>query len=186
MIDFTPVSTGRLKLSELANDVNPADLRAATNAQIDTMLALIGDLNDAQVTFVAADAEAPEGIGWNVGHLLAHVTATSEESAAVSSVLARGIAYPLEPRLRAEVDWPTLTTTAACIGRLEESRRMRLGYLSAWPDAPRLDTYRTLPESFAAMVGPMNAVGSYLLGLLHEANQLPQLREIVAQARKAA
>ncbi len=74
---------------------------------------------------------AEGGVGWNVAHLVAHVTASSEEGAAVSSILARGIALEFEPRLRAEVDWTTLTTTAACIQRLEESRRIRQGYLSA-------------------------------------------------------
>jgi hypothetical protein len=117
-----------------------------------------------------------------VAHLIAHVTASSEEGAAVSSILARGIDYPFEPRLRAEADWTTLTTTAACVQRLEESRRIRQGYLSAWPDQPRLDTQRALPAGFAERVGPMNAIGSCLLGLVHEAGQFAQLREIIAQA----
>ena len=103
----------------------------------------------------------------------------------MSSILARGIDYPFEPRLRAEVDWTTLTSTAACIQRLEESRRIRQGYLSAWPDQPRLDTHRTLPTAFAERVGPINAHGSALLGLFHEASQFAQLREIIAQAQAA-
>jgi hypothetical protein len=117
--------------------------------------------------------------------LIAHVTASSEESAAISSILARGIDYPFEPRLRVEVDWTTLTTTAACLQRLEESRRFRQGYLSTWPDQPRLDTHRTLPAGFAERVGPMNAIGAYLLGLIHEAGQFAQLREIIRQAQAA-
>ena len=63
---------------------------------------------------------------------------------------------------------------------------MRHGYLSAWPDQPRLDTHRTLPAGFAERVGPMNAIGSYLLGLVHEAGQFAQLREIIRQARLGA
>ena len=67
---------------------------------IDEMLNLIRDLKDAQVVFVASDPQAEGGIGWNVAHLIVHVTASSEENAAVSSILARGIDYPFEPRLR--------------------------------------------------------------------------------------
>jgi hypothetical protein len=186
MLDFAPVTRGERRLADMAPTVTLLDLQAATNAQIDMMLTLIRDLSDAQTQAVAADPEAPDGIGWNVAHLLAHVTASSEENTAVSSILARGIAYPWEPRLRAEVEWTTLTTTAQCIQRVEESRRMRLGYLSAWPDEPRLDIYRTLPAEFVAYVGELNAVGSVLLGLLHEANQFAQLREIIAQARRAS
>ena len=183
MIDFTPISTGQRKIADLAVDINLDDLKAATNAQIDDMLTLIRDLSDAQVVFVATDPQAEGGIGWNVAHLIAHVTASSEENAAVSSILARGIDYPFEPRLRAEVDWNTLTTTAVCAQRLEESRRIRQGYLSAWPSQPRLDTHRSLPAGFAERVGPMNAIAACLLGLVHEAGQFAQLREIIAQAQ---
>jgi len=185
MIDFTTVNTGQQKVADLATDVSLANLKAATNVQIDAMLSLIRDLSDAQVVFVASDPQAEGGIGWNVAHLVAHVTATSEESVAVSSILARGLDYPFEPRLRVEVDWTTLTTAAACIQRLEESRRIRQGYLSAWPDQPRLDTYRELPEMLTARVGRLNANGSVLLGLMHEATQFAQLQEIIAQAQRA-
>ncbi|MBX3013122.1 MAG: DinB family protein [Caldilineaceae bacterium] len=186
MIDFTLVANGTKKLSELAETVGLEELQETTNAQIDEMVVLIRNLSDSEVCFVAADPEAEGGIGWNVGHLIAHVTASSEENAAVSSILARGIDYPFEPRLRSEVDWQTLTTTALCLQRLEESRRIRLAYLNAWPDQPRLDRYRALPDAFAAMVGPLNAVGSGLLGLVHEVGQFAQLRDIIAQARQAA
>ena len=186
MIDFSAVRSGQQKLADLVADVTLDDLKATTNAQIDAMLVLIRDLSDAQVVFVASDPQAEGGIGWNVAHLVAHVTASSEESAAVSSILARGLDYPLEPRLRVEVDWTTLTTTAACIQRLEESRRIRQSYLSAWPDKPRFDTYRAWPEVLTARFGRMNASGACLMGLLHEAGQFAQLQEIIAQAQAAA
>jgi hypothetical protein len=184
MIDFTTVFSGQQRVADLAAGVTRDELRAATDAQIDEMVGLIRDLSDAQAVFVASDPEAEGGIGWNAAHLIVHVTASSEESAAVSSILARGIDYPFEPRLRAEADWTTFTTTAACLQRLEESRRIRQGYLSAWPDQPRLDTYRALPAGFAERVGPMNAIGSSLLGLVHEAGQFAQLREIIRQAQR--
>jgi hypothetical protein len=186
MIDYSALASGQRKIADLAADITLNDLTTTTNEQIDTMVALIRDLTDAQAVFVAHDPEAEGGLGWTVGHLIAHVTASSEENTAFSSILARGIAMPFEPRLRAEADWTTLTTTAACIQRLEESRRMRLGYFSAWPDRPQLDTLRTLPGGFAEMVGPMNALASGLMGLVHEAGQFAQLREIIAQARAAS
>ena len=186
MIDYTPVTSGQRKIADLAADITLDDLKATTNEQIDTLVTLLRDLSDAQVVFVASDPAAEGGVGWNVAHLIAHVTASSEENAAVSSILARGIDLPFEPRLRAETEWTTLTTTAGCIQRLEESRRMRQGYLSAWPDQPVLDTHRTLPSGFAEMVGPMNALAAALLGLVHEAGQLTQLRQIIAQAQAAA
>lgn len=185
MIDFSTVSSGQRKISDLAGDVSLDDLKTATNEQIDEIVSQIHELSDAQVVFVASDPQAEGGVGWNVAHLVAHVTASSEENAAISSILARGIDYPFEPRLRVEADWTTLTTTAACLQRLEESRRIRQGYLSAWPDQPQLDTHRTLPAGFAERVGPMNAIGACLLGLIHEAGQFAQLREIIAQARAA-
>ena len=186
MINYTAVFSGQRKISDLASDVTLDDLRIATDTQIAEMASWVRDLSDAQVVFVAPDSKAEGGVGWNVAHLIAHVTASSEEGAAVSSILARGIDYPFEPRLRVEVDWTTLTTTAACLQRLEESRRIRQGYLSAWPDQPRLDTHRALPAGFAERVGPINAIGACLLGLFHEAGQFAQLREITAQAQGAA
>ena len=185
MIDFTAVFSGQRKVADLAADVTLDDLKAATDAQIDEMLGLIRDLSDAQAVALANDPEAEGGVGWNVGHVIAHATASSEENAAVSSILARGINYPFEPRLRAETEWTELTTTASCVQRLEESRRMRQAYLNAWPDQPTLDTYRELPSAFAERVGRLNAIGSYLLGLMHEAGHFAQLRDIVAQAKKA-
>lgn len=185
MIDFTSVFNGQRKIAEMATDVTLADLKAATDGQIDEMTAQIRDLSDAQILFVATDPQAEGGIGWNVGHLIAHVTASSEENAAISSILARGINYPFEPRLRYETEWTTLTTTAGCLQRLEESRRMRQSYLNAWPDQPHLDTHRTLPLAFAERVGQLNAIGACLLGLVHEAGQLAQLRDIIGQAKAA-
>jgi len=183
MIDFTPVSSGQRRIGDLAAEVTFDTLPAATNAQIDEMVALIHDLSDAQVRFVASDPQAEGGVGWSAAHLIAHVTATSEEAAVRSSILARGIDCPFEPRLRVEVEWTTLMTKAACLQRLAESRRIRQGYLSAWPDQPRLDTHLDLPAAFAERVGPMNAIGACLLGLAHEAGQFAQLREIIAQAK---
>ena len=187
VIDFSAVQRGELNVGELATRVTLPELIAATNEQIDAFVALVHDLSDREVTFIAKDSTAqdPTGAaaeGWNVAHVIAHFTATSEENAAISSILARGIPYPFEPRLRSEVEWTRLTTATGCLQRLEESRRIQLSYLNAWPDMPNVDTERTLPEAFAARVGKINAVGAVLLGLLHGDGHRAHIQEITAQA----
>ncbi len=184
MIDFSPVHAGSMKVSDLAaSGITLADMQATTEAQFDAILALITPLTDAQTVHIAHDPEAEGGVGWNVPHLLAHCLSSFEENASVSSILARGISYPFEPRLRFEVDWTTLTTTAACVARVQESRRMGLAYLQAWPDQPTLTTFRTMPERFTAHFGELNAIGTYLLGLSHNTLHMVQLQEIVRQAK---
>jgi hypothetical protein len=42
-----------------------------------------------------------------------------------------------------------------------------------------------LPAGFAKRVGPMNALAAALMGLVHEAGQFAQLRDIIAQAQAA-
>ena len=167
MINYTAVFNGQRRIGDLASDVTLDDLQIATNTQIAEMANWVRDSSDAQVVFVASDSTAEGGVGWNVAHLIAHVTASSEEGAAVSSILARGIDYPFEPRLRVEVDWTTLTTTAACLQRLEESRRIRQGYLervagSAAPRTPTVPCRQDLPER----VGPIDANRGVPLGIV--------------------
>jgi hypothetical protein len=87
MIDYTPVTSGQQKIADLAADISLDDLKTTTNEQIDTLVMLLRDLSDAQVVFVASDPEAEGGVGWNVAHLIAHVTASSEENATISSIL---------------------------------------------------------------------------------------------------
>src|SRR5437763_16348294 len=103
-IDFTPINNNQMKMLEFSKEFAVADLEATTNSNLDAMLALVKDLSDAQIMFIAKDVEADDNTGWNIAHLLVHTTATAEEAAAVSSVLARGILYPFEPRLRYETD----------------------------------------------------------------------------------
>ncbi len=181
MIEFSAVQRGERKLADLATGLQVQDLINATDQQIDFFVESIRDLSDAQIMFVATDPTDAESVGWNVAHVIAHLTASSEENVAISSILARGISYPYEPRLRSEVEWTSLTTTAGCLQRLEESRRIQLSYLNAWPDAPRLDTQRTLPEAFAAHIGVINAIGAVLLGLMHGDGHRAQVQEIIAQ-----
>lgn len=192
-IDFTPVTDGSMTILTFAKRFGVNELRAATNASIDAMLALIAPLSDADVVFEPHDPDAhdpfaaagEEHIGWNLAHLIAHVTASSEEWAAYSSILARGIAYPAEPRLRYETPWRSMLTKTQCIQRLEESRRIRLAYLDTWPDEPHLYVYRGLSDRFIERFGPINAPAAFLYGLWHEVGHHEQFREVARQAKAA-
>jgi hypothetical protein len=189
--DFTPVENHEMTMLQFAENFTVDDLRTATNESIDTLLKIVRALNDAQVAFLPFDPEADdphakpgeEKIGWSIAHLVVHVTASSEEWATYSSFLARGIPYPSEPRLRHETEWKTVTTTAQCVQRLEESRRIRLGYLNAWPDMPDLETKRDLSPRFIERNGQFNAPACFLYGLKHELGHYAQFREVARQAK---
>jgi hypothetical protein len=195
MIDLRPIRDGEKKLIELCRDENITidTLRDATNESIDFLLDLVSDLDDQDIVFDPHDPnaddpyalEGEEHIGWTIGHLIAHVTASSEEGAAFSSLLARGIS-DVEHRPRYETQWQEMSTKARVIQRLEESCRMRLAYLDTWPDKPHLDNYRAgLSERFVERLGNMNASAAFLLGLSHEYGHYEQIKEVKRQAREA-
>ncbi len=191
MIDFSPIDNDEMKLLAFAAQYTIDDLRRATNESIDYLLKLIEDLTDEDVVFEPIDpdandpyaAEGEQHIGWNIAHLIAHVTASSEEGAAFSSLLARGIAAQERPRY--ETPWRDITTKAQCVQRLEESRRIRLAYLDTWPDAPFLDVYRQVSERFIEKFGQMNAPAAFLFGLWHEVGHYDQIKEVIRQAKQA-
>ncbi len=193
MINFDALLNSEQTYAELAATVSQADLQPASDAQIDRMLALLDGLSDADVTFDPVDTDAndpyaaagEETIGWSLAHLIAHVTASSEEGAAFSSVLARGVALTERPRY--ETPWRDLDTHAKCIQRLEESRRIRNAYLMTWPDTPHLDVQREgMSDGFLKFLGgKLNAVGCFVLGLGHEAGHLAQMEAVRAQALAA-
>lgn len=193
-IDFAPVRKGDMQILEYARHFTLDDLRQATHTSIDFMLDLIEKSTDEMVAFIPHDPDANDPyaplelqhIGWSLGHLVAHVTASSEEWAAYSSILARGIVYPAEPRLRYETDWQIITTRKQTIQRLEESRRMRLAALDMWPDAPHLDVLRQLSPRYVEKFGEMNAPACFLFGLYHEVGHHAQFKEAYRQAREAA
>lgn len=187
MIDFTPMRTGAATIKDLTRDLTVADLRRLTNEMIDTELAIVARVTDADVVFVPQDPAAKDTFGtaeeadlaWTLGHVALHATASSEESAALASVLARGIVA--EGRSRFEPEWRSVTTIAQVRERLEESRRMRLAFLETWPSQPHLDVTYTPYAS----LGPINAVERFVLGLSHETSHLEQMREIARQAQAA-
>jgi DinB superfamily len=189
MIDFTPLRSKQRTMGDLVAGLGPDDLRRLTNEMVDTQLKLIAECIDADVTFEPSDpgahdpvaaTEAELNMPWTLGHLIVHVSASSEEAAAIAAELARGVPHR-GGRSRSEVHWTTITTLAQCRNRLEESRRMRLASLGMWPDSPNLDnTY--IPREGA---DPVNALIRFVNGLRHDDDHLAQIAEVVAQARAA-
>jgi hypothetical protein len=187
MLDFSAVARGEQSLADLGRDLTLNDLRILTDDMIDTLLEIVADATDADVTFqpddpAANDPGAPEderNMGWTLAHVLVHTTAGSEESAAVASTLARGVLF--EGRSRYETPWQEVRTLEQLHARLAESLRMRQSFLNTWPDEPNLELIVTPVPHF----GPLNATARYLLGLLHEYSHLDQLREIMRQAKAA-
>src|SRR5436305_6451747 len=187
LLDFTPVKNKTLTLSNIARDLTKPDLRKLTNEMIDTMLSIISDATDEDVVLVpqVPNADDPFGIPeeknlvWTLGHVAVHTTASSEESAALALTLARGL-IP-EGRSRYEVPWRSVHTIDQVRHRFEESRRMRLAMLDAWPDEPHLEVVYSVSPRF----GPFNATARFLMGLYHDDDHLGQLREIMRQVREA-
>ena len=187
MLDFTLVKNSTITFSDMARDLTATDFRNLTNEMIDTMLSIIADATDEDVVFVPQDpnAEDPFGIPeeknlvWTLGHVAVHTTASSEESAALALTLARGLTP--EGRSRYEVPWRSVQTIDQVRHRFEESRRMRLAMLDAWPDEPHLEVVYSVSPRF----GPFNATARFLMGLYHDDDHLGQLREIMRQVREA-
>ena len=190
MLDFTPVRSNEQKISQLVAQLTPSDLRRLTNEMIDTMLSLIAECEDADVTFVpddpgandpAAATAAEVNMPWTLGHLIVHTTASAEEAGAIAAELARGVPHR-GGRSRSEVHWQTVTTIVQCRQRLEESRRMRLASLDMWPRYPNLDNSYLPPREGAE---PVNAMIRFVNGLSHDDSHLAQIAEVVRQARAA-
>ena len=186
MLDFTPVKNRTKAFSDLAQGLTKADLRNLTNEMIDTMLSIVSDATDEDVVFVPQDPNADDPFGipeekdlvWTLGHVAVHTTASSEESAALALTLARGLVP--DGRSRYEVPWREVHTIAQVRHRFEESRRMRLAMLDAWPDEPHFEvTYMPSPR-----FGAYNAISRFIMGLYHDDDHLGQLREIMRQAHE--
>lgn len=186
MLDFSPFRNKQQSLIELTAGLSVDDLRDLTNAMIDRQLELIDGATDADVVFVPLDPEANDtyaesedvvDLAWTLGHVIVHVTASSEESAFIAAEMARGVLR--EGRSRYEVPWETVTTIDQVRERLEESRRMRLATLDVWPDAPHLDTI------VEGRWGVINPVVRFVFGLLHDDDHLGQIADIMQQATAA-
>ncbi len=187
MLDFSPIREQTQSFSEFAAGVSKDDLYTTTNAIADQIVALLEGVEDSDVVFVPNDpgandpgaSEEEREMAWTFGHIVVHTTAGVEEGAMLALSLARGV-EPKE-RSRYETHWTTITTVEQIRQRLQESRRMALSMLDAWPDAPHYDVTQTPIPRF----GPMNAIARYLLGLMHANGHLGQLAEAISQAKAA-
>ncbi len=189
MFDFDPIRRHEISLPDhvAGAGLQREDLVRFTNEMIDTQLRLIDAIADADVTFVPSDPDAEDpfaanaeeaSIAWTLGHVIVHVTASSEECCAQASLLARGVT--VSGRCRYEVPWTDMQTGADLRHRLEESRRIRLAYLAAWPDTPHHDL------TYTPYKAPHNCITRVMAGLYHDDEHLQQIAEIVRQARLAA
>ena len=186
-LDFGRVRAREAKLADLVADLSLDDLAAATDSSIAQIEEILAEATDAHVVFVPEDPAADDpaaadpadrDLAWNLGHLVVHVTASAEESAALAQELARGV--PFHGRSRWEVPWKTVTTIDQCRRRLADSRRMRLASLQMWPASPPSDvdpdpatpTWQQAKERFAR-------------GLSHEDAHVDQIRNVVKQAGAA-
>ena len=188
MLDFESLRTKHTTLNALVEGLTLDDLRRLTNEMIDRELGLVADCTDADVTFEPVDPAANDrfaaraedvNLAWTLGHVIVHITASSEEAAFLAAELARGV--PLHGRSCSEIPWQQATTIAMCRAHLEESRRMRLASLEMWPDHPHLE----LTTELWAGMDPTDAVGRFVLGLMHDDSHLGQISEIVRQANIA-
>jgi DinB superfamily len=189
MLDFSRVRKKEQTIAELAAGLTVSDLHRLTDEMVDRMLSLIADAQDKDVTFLPQDPAANDtftanpdeaNIAWTIGHVIVHATASSEEAAALSTELARGV--EIKGRSRAETPWQTVHTVAELRARLEESRRMRHSFLGAWPDQPNLTLTYTASYPGAT---PVNAIGRFINGLGHDDSHLGQITEIMRQAHVA-
>ena len=188
MIEFSAVRRKERPLQDLAEGLSRDDLVRHTNEMCDHFQELIAGVEDPDTTFVPDDPEANDtfaatgeevGLAWTLGHVIVHWTASSEEAAAHALTLARGL--PVQGRSRYEGPWQEASTADFLHRRIEESRRMQLAMLDAWPDQPHLDvTFKREGSSSS-----LNAVGRFLGGLMHADSHREQVTRILEQARAA-
>ena len=184
MLDFQPVREKKITLQDLVRGLTKDDLRRELNEMYDEVSHLIVDCTDAHVTFEPVDEKADdpysvkgeESIAWPLGHVIVHLTASMEESAAIASELARGVPY--HGRSRWEIPWREATTIAQCHARLEESRRMCLASLEMWPELPHIENTYSPAEGAV----PHTCVSRFASGLRHASDHLGQIADIVRQA----
>lgn len=186
MIDYTPAREKQISWPEFASQFSKQDLIDEINWLTDTILEIIAECRDADVVFAPHDPDAhdpyaanpeDEDLGWNLGHVVAHLSASNEEAAFIGAELARGIRMGMR-RSRYEVAWESITSIEQVRRRLNESRRMVLGALDMWPDHPHLEnSYQTRK---GLIITPMVRV---LFGFSHAETHLDQIREIVRQAK---
>jgi hypothetical protein len=188
VIDFSPLRRKEATVQELSAGLTRTDLVRLANEMCDAVLERITGAEDSDTTFVPEDPgandtfaenEADVNLPWTLGHVVIHALASSEESAALSLTLARG----LEPheRSRYEGPWEDANSISFLHGRIEESRRMQVAMLDAWPDEPHLDTKYVAREGATGV----NAIERFVYGLAHSDSHLEQIATVHEQAKTA-
>jgi hypothetical protein len=162
-------------VTEQVSNIQPGDLLPLTIDTYDRIGALIAGVND--VTFIPIDPNQGDESGWNLAHVIVHLTAGLEERAALGSTLARGAEITGPSRF--ETDWETVQRRDQIDQRLSESRRIALAFLQTWPDNPNLGN-----EHGHSYFGPMNSIAYHVSGLYHARGHLDQIAEIVRQTPK--
>lgn len=188
MLDYQAVREEKISFADLVTGLTKDDLHQQSEVLVQTILDLISGCVDADVVFIPADPKAHDpyaataeevDMAWTLSHVIVHTTASAEESAAVAAELARGVRY--HGRSRYETPWEKVKNIAQCLQRLEESRHMRLASLEMWPEDPHLENgYRLWKNE-----PKVNAIGRFVLGLMHEEEHLEQIGDIVRQAKAA-
>lgn len=115
MLNFQAVREKEMSFDEMVADLNKDDLEDLTNEMIDTVIDLIADCEDSDVQFLPIDPDAYDpfaeeekdvDLAWTLGHIIVHLNASNEESAALASELARGVEY--HGRSRSEIPWESI------------------------------------------------------------------------------
>jgi hypothetical protein len=188
MIDFSPITNKKINWTRFGLQFGKQDLIEQTNWLTEHIHNLIADATDVDVVFDPVDPEAhdpyaknpeDENLGWNLGHVIVHLTASNEESAFLAAELARGVEVEYR-RSRCEVAWETVTTIGQVRHRLEESRRMLLASLEMWPDDAHLDNFYKTPKGLK-----ITPVVRFLLGQNHAMEHLDQIKDILQQSKNA-
>jgi len=200
--DFAALYEGRITFAELVKDVKQSDVHLLTDEFFSTIQSIVAAVTDADVVFFPQDPQTQEenGLGWPLSHVLVHITATLEETAALAAMLARGVAVGdlphyetlwkskgglswyqtyVEGYLRYETPWESIQTAAQFHAHLKEGQRMCNAFLDAWPDVPHLDvTFTRIP-----LFGSLNAPAHVMTGIFHAHMHLDQLRTTLQQAK---
>ena len=186
MLDFSQYHSKETPLSRLVEHLQTEDLYNLTNQMINEMLLLIADCNDGDAVFVPEDPDAYDSaaateeelrMSWTLGHVIVHMSASSEEAAAIAAEMARGVTRR-RGRSRSEVPWQSVETIEDCRHRLEESRRMRLASLDMWPDNPDLEN--RVKDHRGDLLNP---ISRFIVGLAHDDSHLEQIAKIVNQSK---
>ena len=105
MLDFQRVRDKEISYQELTDHLSIDDLRDLSNEIIDTVLGLIDGASDADVIFQPVDPDADDpyaedkdeaNMAWTLGHVIVHITASSEESAFLAALVGQLYCFGLK------------------------------------------------------------------------------------------